>query len=220
MELSLSVDDLRKSLRKSWRKRLNHAESRELVVEEGISDELYSTFADIYSRMHARKGFVPIVDIDEFRSIQQRLPEGSKLRIMIASKDCEPLGAVVWSELGETGHALFSATTVKALELECMYFLKWQEVLRLKERGLHWFDLGGIDPETAPGPTAFKAGLAGKSGKDVFFVGRFESCESLLSRVVVNGAEKVRKWLRGLRVRLHRMRRREEISHPRASDKA
>jgi lipid II:glycine glycyltransferase (peptidoglycan interpeptide bridge formation enzyme) len=44
----------------------------------------------------------------------------------------------------------------------------------LKERGCHWYDLGGIDPENNPGVYHFKCGIAGKTGKDETFIGEFD----------------------------------------------
>ncbi|HBA41433.1 MAG TPA: GNAT family N-acetyltransferase, partial [Alphaproteobacteria bacterium] len=38
-------------------------------------------------------------------------------------------------------------------------FLLWQAIEILKERGIDWFDLGGIHPDAAPGLTHFKSGL-------------------------------------------------------------
>ena len=189
VDLALSSDDLFRNLQKRWRNRLKKALDCNFEIVEGAEDALYLEFAQLYWAMYQRKRFVRFVDIEEFREIQQRLPESLKMRIMVLKYEGEPVAAGVWSVLGNTAVGIFSATSEKALELKGGYALKWNQIAWLQERGFRYFDLGGVDLHDAPGPYAFKAGLAGKSASEICHLGTFESCESPLSQHLIGAAE-------------------------------
>ena len=40
-------------------------------------------------------------------------------------------------------------------------FLLWNAMMLLKEQGIRWFDLGGIDEESTSGISQFKLGVNG-----------------------------------------------------------
>jgi len=65
----------------------------------------------------------------------------------------------------------------------------------LKNNGCLSYDLGGIDPKENPGGYHFKAGLAGKNGKDVRHIGEYEACVSPVSSYIINIGERARKYL-------------------------
>jgi lipid II:glycine glycyltransferase (peptidoglycan interpeptide bridge formation enzyme) len=77
--------------------------------------------------------------------------------------------------------------------------LIWEQIQWLKDHGIRFFDLGGIDPEANPGGYRFKSGL---SGRDVRHIGEFEACAGGLSRRLVHGAERARAAFRSLRTRV------------------
>jgi len=75
LDLTPSLEDLRKNLNQKWRNQLNREEKNELKVIEGNSNELYNKFLQLQKEMQARKGYKPDVDYEEFGKIQQDLPE-------------------------------------------------------------------------------------------------------------------------------------------------
>ena len=203
LDLGPSMEELRDNLTKEWRRELRIAESNGLSLIEGTGDDLYEAFSVLYREMVARKGFMPGVDIDEFRSIQRHLPEPQKMRIMICALDSRPIAALVGSVVGEKGIYLLGATGDNGLRLKGSYLLQWRMVEWLKTRGARWYDLNGYDPESHPGTSAFKAGLAGKrAGKEVSHIGRFDACQSVVSYALVSAGDGIRavssrsRWLR------------------------
>jgi len=74
LDLTPSLEDIRKNLAQKWRNQLNRAERNNLKIVEGTSDESYETFLVLQKEMLNRKGFVPGVDYNEFREIQKNLP--------------------------------------------------------------------------------------------------------------------------------------------------
>lgn len=192
LDLEPSLEQLRANLSREWRRNLRKAESCNLKIIEGSEDEIYETVNSLYKEMLGRKGFVPLMDVNQVGMIQSYLPEFLKMRIFLCELDGKPIAALVGSGLGDTGIELIAATNDRALKVNASYLLRWRMIQWLKENGCHWFDLGGIDPEKNPGSYHAKSGLAGKSGRDTRHIGQFEACQNLLSSFVVKVGDRVR----------------------------
>ena len=65
--------------------------------------------------MVARKQFDQRVNPQEFRALQQKLPESRKMTILVCRLEGEPLAAGVCASIGETALQVFLATNHKAL---------------------------------------------------------------------------------------------------------
>jgi len=204
IDLARSMEELRSNLHKRWRSRLKKGEQRGFEIVEGTGDDLFLQFAEIYREMCQRKQFVRFVDIDEFRSIQARLPEQLKMKIMLCKYEGDPVAAGVFSVLGATAVAMLAATSNKALDLHAANYVKWRQIAWLKERGVPFFDLGGVERHYAPGPYAFKAGLAGKGAEEVCYLGTFECSANALTRFLVFSAEDAQWRYRKFRLWLNR----------------
>ncbi|MFC1657051.1 lipid II:glycine glycyltransferase FemX [Candidatus Moduliflexota bacterium] len=185
IDLSLSGEELRKSLDPKWRGHLNRSGRSGLTIIEGKDDALYGTFAEIYGEMHSRKLFAEFVNIDEIREVQKDLPDHLKMTILVALKESEPVASLVCSAIGGTAVYYLGASSAKGRKLAASYALQWAMIERLQERGCRWYDLGGTDPEDNPGTHSFKRGLAGKAGKEAFSVGQYDGCRNIASSVTV-----------------------------------
>ncbi|MBJ6725359.1 lipid II:glycine glycyltransferase FemX [Geomesophilobacter sediminis] len=181
VDLSPSLEELRRRLAQKWRCDLNRAERNGLTVTGGTSLELYDRFAAIYREMCARKRFATSMDLDEFRALQQALPEGAKLRILVCEEGGEPAAAAIFSALGECGIYHLGATSTPGLKTKGSNLLQWRTIQWLKENGYRYYDLAGIDPERNPGGYHFKAGLG---GEEICCHGYLESCTFFGSRLV------------------------------------
>jgi len=93
--------------------------------------------------------------------------------------------------MGDTGLYLFGATNDVGMNSNGSYLIQWKYLEWLKQNNLAFYDLNGINPETNPGTYKFKEGLCGKNGKDVFFLGQWETCIKPFSRLVVHCGEKL-----------------------------
>ena len=74
----------------------------------------------------------------------------------IVSRDGEPLAGNITAIHGDTAVYLVGASTDAALERKASYLMHWRTIELLQERGVPWYDLGGIDPDVNPGVTSFK----------------------------------------------------------------
>jgi lipid II:glycine glycyltransferase (peptidoglycan interpeptide bridge formation enzyme) len=195
IDLSHSEAELRKALKRRWRTKLKHAEKFPIGVIEGSGKDIFASLIDIYNETRTRKKFKDNLDINDVRRINEQLPDEQKMRILICTFSGEFVGGHLVSSVGKTSVALFNGNTNKGLEIGGSYFLWWHLIKRLKERGYHWFDLGGIDPINCSGTYQFKHGLAGSLGKDVTF-DSFDYYLNLPSRLVMLIADRFWKFIK------------------------
>lgn len=191
LDISPSIEELRKKLDQKWRNCLNRAERNELEVTEGTDDSLFLEFIGIYQDLLRRKKFQEPNDINEFRLIQSKLPAESKMRIFLCrSKGITSAGAI-FSAIGDTGVYLFGATNDRGLADKGSYLIQWKAIQWMKSRGCRFFNLNGINPLKNPGTYHFKAGLAEKGGRDVYYLGRFDCCSGLINAALLRAARQV-----------------------------
>jgi hypothetical protein len=194
LDLSPSLEELRRRLNQKWRNQLNRAEKNDLKVVEGDGHELFQLFVSLYREMWSRKRFETAVDVDEFARIQQMLPSQLRMRVLVCFENERPVAGSVYSAIGSSGVYLLGATTDAGMKSKGAYLLQWTMVRRLKEQGIRFYDLGGIDPEANPGVHHFKSGL---SGSDLSHIGPLIACRNPLSRALVRVADRLRGPLRG-----------------------
>jgi lipid II:glycine glycyltransferase (peptidoglycan interpeptide bridge formation enzyme) len=192
IDLSHSLEELRNSLakKKTWRY-VRVGERNGLKMTGGIEDEFFDAFLRLYKEMQARKKRPEIFDIDYYADIQRDLPPALKMRVMLCEHQGEPIAGIAFALSGDTALNLFAATGNKALQLRGSYFLYWHATKWLKENGYRWLDLNGINRKTAPGPSQFKAAVAGPLGKFTQYLGQFDACENWMSSYAVKLADRV-----------------------------
>lgn len=173
LDITPPVDILRKNLDQKWRNQLNKAEKNNLTITKGGSDELYNVFLKLQKEMISRKSFIPGVDYETYRSIQHNLPDTLKMNIFVCKYDGTPLAVSMCSAIGETGIYMLGATGDNGMKLNGSNLLQWKIIEWLKENGCRYYDLGGIDPNENPGVYRFKCGVAGKTGRDIQYLGQF-----------------------------------------------
>jgi len=201
LDLRPSLTELRQGLKRNWKRNLKFAEEGKLEITEGTGDELFAAFIEIYKEMVARKKFIEPNDINQFRLMQSRLPEQLKMQIMLcrSSGTDRPCAGLVWSALGKMGIELYAATSDAGMANGASYLLRWKLVEKLKQNGFLLYNLNGINPARNPGGYKFKSELAGNHGKDVYFLGRFDSYTNFLTHSFVEVADKLRTTYRALR---------------------
>ena len=201
IDLSYSVEELRSSLRPTWRRNLVLAERTKLDIIHGTAPELFDVFAGLYQETLDRKRKLAAVSMGQFKEIQRDLPAALKMRVMLCEFRGEPIAGVAVPCFGKTAVNLLGATAEKGLKLRASYFLQWQMMQWLKEQGCRWYDLDVIDQRNHPGLTQFKSGFAGRLGVTPEYVGRFESCGRPLSRVSVKLGSRLNSTYKRMKLR-------------------
>jgi lipid II:glycine glycyltransferase (peptidoglycan interpeptide bridge formation enzyme) len=194
LDLSPSLDELRKGLDRKWRNKLSGAEKNELKVIAGIGMAEYQVFCGIYNQMRKRKTFETTVDADQFARIQETLAESQRMRILICEDKGVPVAGMVASAMGDSAIYLLGATSDDGLKSKGAYLLHWTMIGWLKRNGIRWYDLGGIDPEENPGVYSFKKGF---SGADVCQINPLVGSDSAVSSGIVKAGLAMQRTLRG-----------------------
>ena len=195
LDLTPSLDELRKNLDAKWRNKLTQSEKKGLKVTTGTGIDQYGTFCRMYNEMFKRKAFETTVDVEEFGRTQESLPETQRMRILICEQTGVPAAGIVASAMGDSGIYLLGATSDDGLNSKGAYLLQWTMIQWLKENGFKSYDLGGIDPEGNPGVYSFKKGF---SGADVSQLSPFVACDNVVSSTIVRASLVAKGVMRGI----------------------
>jgi hypothetical protein len=199
LNLTPSIEDLRKNLDQKWRNQLNRAEKINFTIKEGSDDYLYRIFLSLQQEMYERKNYQAGVDYEQYRLINNDLPLLQKMNIMVCEYENKPVAVSICSTIGDTGIYLLGATGNKGMGLNASNLLQWRMIKWLKENRCLYYDLGGIDPETNPGVYRFKCGIAGKSGRDEKHIGQYvyyTSIRANLLNFIINKTRDIQKNIR------------------------
>jgi len=191
LDISPPIEEIRKKLDQKWRNCLNKAERNALEIIEGTEDSVFVDFIRLYKDLLRRKRFPEPNDITEFRMIQQDLPLEFKMRILLCRSNGLSTAGAICAAIGETGIYLFGATNEQGMDNKGSYLLQWKAIQWMKNRGCRFYDLNGINPTLNPGTYHFKAGLSGKNGKDVYYLGRFECNPNKIKAALVRMVDMV-----------------------------
>lgn len=207
LDLRHSCEELRAGMKSHRRRDLKIAEKNNPEIIEGSDDELFQMFVEAYKEMVSRKKFREPNNIAEFRLIQKRLPERCKMRIILSKTGGVVSSGLVCSAMGNTAVYLFGATSNAGVKNQGEgVLLHWKLIEWLQHNRFETYDLNGIDPVSNLGTYRFKSGLCGDQGRDVFFLGRFQTERPGLSYALLCVGE----WFRGQLRRLRQRQRRVE----------
>ncbi len=207
IDLTPTREEIRQSLARKWRQALARAERLStLNLDCGTSEEQYKIAFNIYREMHGRKQFNEYVDMERHGLVQRDLPDFLKMKIMICWLNDEPVAALGWSTIGNTGLPLIAATSNKsvALSTNASNLLWWKMIEDMKAHGCKYCDVGGIDPVLNPGGYKFKSGLIGNNGRDVCFLDPYEACNNIISSVIVSFGNQIRLSIQKFKMKLRR----------------
>ena len=189
IDLAQPEDRLIAAFRARCRTRVRSAIRNGVEVETGTSDKLFDEFAHVYRLMRQRKQFEERVDVRDFQEIQSRLPDPLKMLVTVCRLEGVPAAAAVCGAISNTGNLLLLATSRAALKTSASVATVWRAMVELKNSGIRYFDVGGVDPEENPGGYTFKSCFG---GHEIFHVGAYEASNNLLSRWATHGGERLR----------------------------
>ncbi|MGA2673282.1 MAG: hypothetical protein ABSE99_08635 [Terracidiphilus sp.] len=175
MDLAPPLADLKTGMNPHWKKSLKVADKNNLELIEGSNGSMFDRFIDIYKEVVSRKKFVEFIDIHQYKQIQEQLPEEFKMNVLLCQSGVDLCAGVVYSLVGRTAVCLFCATSDSGTKSRGSYFLQWKIIEALKPQGAAIYDLNGINPARNPGTYRFKRDLAGKHGREVVFLGKFDA---------------------------------------------
>ena len=171
LDLSCSLDTLRKNFHRKWRNHLNKSEKYGLLVDFGNSLEHFDRFYSIYKKMWAKKRFPTGVRVPIIRQLQKCLPRSERFLITLVRDGQEDVGATVCAPIGDT-MLYFLGATAPSIRRDCQpgYLLQWLNIQRAKNTGFRWYDTGGFNDETQKDIAEFKRRM---NGLELVYPGQF-----------------------------------------------
>ncbi|HEU0090357.1 MAG TPA: GNAT family N-acetyltransferase, partial [Pseudonocardiaceae bacterium] len=173
IDLTPAVDELRRGLSKSNRRRTRGWAQRGLTVRLGGLADLPAV-ADLVAGTAAHQELEP-VGLEYLTALYEELAPGGQVQVFLAEVDgapvavelCTGCGGVLKSRL--TGMARGGPAAKSGVPAA----LVWNAMVWAKANGYHAFDFGGIDAELVhripagpldrlPGPAAFQASFGGQ----------------------------------------------------------
>jgi hypothetical protein len=161
LDLQRPEDDLRAGLHGKWRNMLVGAERAGLGVEAASDGRTLDWLVDRAEAFRRRAGFVGLPG-DLVRAIARAQPDRQDVLVLTAEARRERLAGVLFFVHGRTATYTLAWTGPEGRRLRAHNLLLWRAVLALRERGVDWLDLGGVNAAAAPGVARFKLGLGGR----------------------------------------------------------
>jgi len=175
VDLELSEDDLRASLKSKWRYNLKRAHRHGMTVRRFDDEAAIEQFMQLHRRMLQRKTFAEPFDIDALRQLTQ-LPNAFRPQVLLCEFDGRPVAGAVITITGDTAVYLLGAMNRQGADLDAGYVLHWHALEWLKTQPCRWYDLGGDCGDA--GLRQFKSGLVGKRGRLPPLPGNFDAAST------------------------------------------
>ncbi len=162
LDLQLDEEQLRKGLAGSWRNMLNVANRNFLSVQQLDDDyQSFETLLGNCAQMMRARGFSFPVAL--YRDLYKEQASEAHPGLLLLVHHENQLAAATYVVIhGNTATYLLGWSGELGRKLHAHHLLLWENLKRLKMRNIQYFDLGGIDEETASGIAAFKLGMGGK----------------------------------------------------------
>jgi lipid II:glycine glycyltransferase (peptidoglycan interpeptide bridge formation enzyme) len=160
IDLSQDQTALMTALNGKWRTDLRYAQKSGLTLETGYSPDMQARFLVLFRDIQAAKGFAP--DITPEFHFALSGPDLS-YDILIITKDGQDLAGIVIGTSGLCTVYLFGATAEAGRALRAGYMLTWEGIRLAQGRGMHWYDLGGVDFDENPDVARFKDRMNGQT---------------------------------------------------------
>ena len=169
LDLRQSDAELRSHMKPNWRNHLNKGERSNIRVSSDWTGKTGNLFLHKYELDRKTRKY-PGRSIKFLREEICAALCFNEMFIMWAVKDEKTVAAILVFIHGKSASYRIGWTTPAGRECNAHNVLLWEAVKILKDKGLTFFDLCGVEPATAEGVTAFKRGMG---GEDYVSVGMF-----------------------------------------------
>ncbi|AWK86242.1 lipid II:glycine glycyltransferase FemX [Azospirillum thermophilum] len=167
LDLSKSEEELRAGLARDWRQRLKGAEKAGLLLDFDWEAKNLPWLMKQEHEQALAKQFRPMTGALAVRLRNAMVKGGGKTDGALMTAALQNGRTAVASGLffrhGNAATYQVGWSNEQGRKAGAMRLILWRTALALKERGVRWLDLGGINPETAAGVTEFKLGTGGEA---------------------------------------------------------
>jgi lipid II:glycine glycyltransferase (peptidoglycan interpeptide bridge formation enzyme) len=173
LDLSKTEKTLRNSLRNNWAASLKKAEAAGISIECGPEEPLFAQIRREFEELFRAKEFQSTVTPEFLKNFQELADNRQKLWSFTAAHNGRAFGGIALARYGSVCEYLVGAVKDEGKRFNVGQLLLWSAVLKAKEQGYRYFDLGGMDPEGTPkGVLYFKQGL---KADPYTYIGDFEA---------------------------------------------
>ncbi len=161
LDLREDPETLRQNLKKNWRGTLNKAEKENLTLEWDEQGAHLDWLLQNYAVDRAAKGYDgPSVKL--IRAMAKTFTPGKNMLIGRALSKGDPIAGILILCHGAGATYQIGFSQAEGRNKGAHHLLLWNALLVLKQKGIHDFDLGGVNDETAKGVKDFKTGMGAK----------------------------------------------------------
>jgi len=159
LDLRPRQEDLLAGLHGKWRSALRKAQREDLTITRDSKDRQRQAALLLYDTFRRKKRFV-----GPSGSFIAAIHAADKQAVLSLSarRDNKLVAGVILLRHGATATYLASWTSDAGRAGQAHNLLLWRGIEFLKEDGIQWLDLGGLNTESQRGLARFKLGLGGK----------------------------------------------------------
>lgn len=168
IDITPSMDELKRRLHRKWRNHLHKAERSSLQIAVDFKATHLDYFLRAYDVFKAQKKFDGPDGKFFKHEIEAALPFKDAI-ILWARLDGMPVAGVVVMKHGTSASYRVSWNTKEGREHNAHFLLLWKAIEILKNHNIETFDLGGILPDDQHGLNIFKLGMNGDRFKTGVF---------------------------------------------------
>ena len=159
VDLDGDRSELRNRLNSKWRNKLSIAERQKLRFETHCDVHNFEWLVNrCYEMMKDRGKSIPS---KLYHQLLLEFQSEQPMQILKAFSGDELLAGICIVSHGSAATYLLGWNGEQGRNLKANQFLLWNAIMLLKEQGIRWLDLGGIDEEGTPGINEFKLGVNG-----------------------------------------------------------
>ncbi|MBI4031689.1 MAG: GNAT family N-acetyltransferase [Proteobacteria bacterium] len=160
LDLRADIDVILKTLSSSWRNKVRKGEKSGLEIIWETKNAEIARLLRIYQRDKGKKGYEgPSLRLAA--ALAEKFHQQDSFLAGQARMDGVTVAAVLIFRHGTSATYQIGWTTENGKKQAAHNLLLWQACVTLKEKGIDYFDLGGVNDETAYGVKKFKEGMGG-----------------------------------------------------------
>ena len=161
LDLSRPVAEMRRALKPNWRNKLRQGEHNRVTIIGEESTKHLDWLLERYTEDRAMRGYVgPSQTL--IRSLCRHGQKDHTIRTLIASHSGQRIAGILLACHGRSATYFVGYSGPEGRRLRAHNLLLWHAATLLKEQGMLWFDLGGVNDAGAASIARFKEGLGGQ----------------------------------------------------------
>ncbi len=169
IDMTQDKEVLKAAMRKNWRGALNKAERSDIDIEWDEDGALLPWLLETYKSDKQEKSYTG-ANPGLLHKIAAFAVQNGQCLIGRAVTDGQPVAAIMVLCHANAATYQVGWSSAQGRGVNANHLLLWQAITMLQSQGIHYFDLGGVNDETAKGVKEFKQGLGGSL---IQFVGHY-----------------------------------------------